>query len=172
MSEIISDLEATLTSTDGHEYYVQIAGEQFASGIWEAWLEFVPLDDDLDVLLTKTETTQPTREDVVSWSQTLTETYLQGAFGRAVRDAERGAPRHVATELAEVPGPFDPFTVLPLGKMELRARLRVLTRPELLGVIRSYGLNPAGKSLINLTDAQLVTFIVTAVDVQSIQDRH
>lgn len=172
MSEIIGDLETTVISTDGHEYYVQVAGEQLASGTWEAWLEFVPLDDDLDVLLTKTETTQPTRGDVVSWSETLTETYLQGAFVRAVRATGRRVLRDYATELVEVPAPFDPFTILPLGKAELRVRLRVLTRPELLGIIRSYDLNPAGKSLIHLTDAQLVTFIVTAVDVQSIQRRH
>jgi hypothetical protein len=171
MSEIISDLETTVASTDGHEYYVQVAGEQLASGTWEAWLEFVPLDDDLEVMSTNTETTQPTRDDVVSWSATLTGTYLQGALARALRNTARLVVRDFATDVAEIPAPFDPFDVLPLGKAELRAQLRMLSRPELLGIIRSYNLNPAGKSLIRLTDSQLVTFIVTAVEVQAVQGR-
>jgi len=172
MSEIISDLETALASNDGHEYYVQIAGEQLASGMWEAWLEFVPLDDDLEVLSTQTETTQPTRDDVVSWSAALTGTYLQGAFARALGNTARFVVRDFATDVAEIPAPFDPFDVLPLGKAELRARLRVLSRPELLGMISSYNLNPAEKSLSRLTDSQLVTFIVTAVEVQAVQGRH
>ena len=172
MPEIIADLETTAVSADGNEYYVQAAAEQLASGIWEAWLEFVPRDDDLDVLLTKTETTQPTRDDVVRWSGTLTETYLQGALGRAVPDSVRRVVRTDATQVEELLAPLDPFEVLALGKAELRARLRGLRRPELLGVIRSYYLNPAGKSLVRLTDSQLVTFIVTAVEVQAFQGRH
>jgi hypothetical protein len=171
MSEIITDLETTVASTDGHEYYVQVAGEPLASGTWEAWLEFVPFDDDLEVLLTQTETTQPTRDDVVSWSATLTGTYLQGAFARALGNTARFVVRDFATDVTEIPAPFDPFDVLPLGKAELRARLRVLSRPELLGMISSYNLNPAEKSLIRLTDSQLVTFIVTAVEVQAVQGR-
>ena len=170
MAEIIIDLDTIVSSTDGHEYYVQVAGEQRADGTWQAWLEFVPLDD-LDVLVTAIETTQPSRENVVRWSETLTGTYLQGAFGRAVRYTDRGVLRDYATEVAAVP-PFDPFDLLPLGKSELRARLRVLTRAELLGMIRRYDLNPAGKSLVRLTDSQLVTFILTAVEVQALQGRH
>ena len=172
MSEIIADLETTVASTDGLEYYVQVAGEPLASGTWEAWLEFVPFDDDLEVLSRQMETTQPTRDDVVSWSATLTGTYLEGAFARARGNTARLVVRDFATEIAEIPAAFDPFDVLPLGKPELQARLRVLSRPELLGMISSYNLNPAEKSLIRLTDSQLVTFIVTAVEVQAVQGRH
>ena len=172
MPEIIADLETTVTSTDGQEYYVQVVGEQLPSGTWEAWLEFVPLDDEAEVLLTKTETTQPRREDILGWSATLTDTYLQGAFARAVRDTAGRVLRDYVTDVPDFSAPLDPFDVLPLGKAALRARLRVLTRPGLLGIIRSYDLNPAGKSLTRLTDAQLVTFIVTAVEVQAIQRRN
>jgi hypothetical protein len=48
----------------------------------------------------------------------------------------------------------------------LRGRLRLLARSELLAMIEHYGLNRAGKSLARLTESQLVTFIVTAVEVQ------
>jgi hypothetical protein len=172
MSEILADLDTTIVSPEGDEYYVQVGG-QLGSGVWEAWLEFVPLDDGLEVLRTKTETTQPTREDVVRWSETLTQVHLQGAFARAVDISDGGSlVRNYETVIADVAVPFDPFDVLPLGKPALRARLRVLTRPELVAMIQKYDLNPAGKSLTRLSDSQLVTFIVTAVDVQALQGRH
>ena len=169
MSEIIADLDTTVTSSDGHEYYVQVAAEPLASGNWEAWLEFVPLEDSLDVLLTKTETTQPTRDDVVRWSTTLTPVFLEGAFARAARATGRAVLRDYAMNATDVLVPFDPFEVLRLGKLELRGRLGPLARVELLAMIEHYGLNPAGKSLARLTTSQLVTFIVTAVEVQSLQ---
>lgn len=84
MPDVIADLDTTVTSSDGREYYVQVAAEQKGS-VWEAGLEFVPVDDGLDVLLTNMETTQPTRDDVVRWATTLTPVFLQGAFSRALR---------------------------------------------------------------------------------------
>jgi len=169
MADVIADVDTTVTSPDGREYYVQVAAEQVGA-VWEGWLEFVPVDDSLDVLLTRTETTQPTRDDVLRWSTTLTPVFLEGAFKRAVR--ETSGRRHIVRDFARIADdvlvPFDPFEVLPLGTHELRARLAVLERGELLAMIEQYGLNPAGKSLARLTNSQLVTFIVTAVEVQSL----
>ena len=71
MREIIVDLERTVPSPDGDEYYGQVAGDQRPDGMWEAWLEFIPVDDSLEPLRTNVETTQPTREDVVRWSETV-----------------------------------------------------------------------------------------------------
>jgi hypothetical protein len=174
MPEIIADLETTVVSPQHVEYYVQVVGEQMSSGIWEAWLEFVPLDDTLTVLITKTETTQSTREDVVRWSETLTATDVQGAFAGAVQPrGGRTLVRRYVTTATAVLAPFDPFERLPLlGKAALRARLRTLSRPELLAIIRKYDLNPARTSLTRLSDSQLATFIVTAVEVQTVQGRH
>ena len=172
MSEILADLDTTIVSPEGDEYYVQVAGEHLDTGMWDAWLEFVPLDDALEVLRTMTETTQSTREDVVHWSETLAQVYLQGAFARAVDLSDGGSVvRNYETVIADVGAPFDPFEVMPLGKAGLRARLRVLSRPELLAIIQNYDLNPAGKSLTRLSDSQLLTFIVTAVEVQAFQGR-
>jgi len=172
MSEILADLDTTIVSPEGDEHYVQVVGEHLATGVWEAWLEFVPLDDALEVLRTMTETTQTTREDVIRWSETLTQVYLEGAFARAVDNSDGGSVvRNYETVIADVAVPVDPFEVMPLGKAALRARLRMLTRPELVAMIHKYDLNPAGKSLTRLSDAQLVIFIVTAVEVQALQGR-
>ena len=48
----------------------------------------------------------------------------------------------------------------------LRQQLGALNRPRLLNIIAAYDLNPAGEDLSWMTDSQLVTFIVTATDVQ------
>ena len=172
MPEILADLETTVTSPSGDEYYIQVVGES-RSGVWVAWLEFVPHDNTLNVLITKTETTQPTREEVMRWSETLTATYLQGAFARAIQPrGGRTLIRRSVTTVTDALVPFNPFELLPLlGKAALRARLRVLSRPELLAMIRKYDLNPAGKNLTRLSDSQLVTFIVTALEVQTLQGR-
>lgn len=172
MPEILTELDTTFVSPEGDEYYLQVGGEQLASGMWEAWLEFVPLDDSLEVLLTPTETTQPTREDVLLWSETLNQVFLQGAFARAVQVSDgRQIVRNYEATIADVAAPFDPFEVLPPDKAALGAQLRVLTRPQLVAMIQKYELNPAGKSLTRLSDSQLVTFIVTAVEVQALQGR-
>jgi hypothetical protein len=81
MSEVIANLDYTVIDRSGREYYVNVAGEPTGDAQWEAWLEFVPLDD-TDPLLTDTETTQHTRSAVAHWASTLSETYVQGAFDR------------------------------------------------------------------------------------------
>ena len=174
MPEVITELETAIVSSRGDEYYVQVVAEQLSTGLWEAWLEFVPVDDALEVLLTKTETTQPTRDEVVHWAEILSETYLKGAFGRAVtvKDGRRPVRDYPTTTVTEDVVPFDPFDVWSLGTSALRVRLRALTRPELIAMIQNYDLNPGAKSLTRLSDAQLVTFIVTAVEVQVLQGKH
>src|SRR5688572_6864673 len=108
MPEIIADIETAVVSPRQHEYYVQVVGEQLSSGVWEAWLEFVPLDAELGVLITPTETTQPTLEDVSHWSETLTSIYLQGAFTRATHASRgRGVVRRYDTTVDDRVVPFD-----------------------------------------------------------------
>jgi hypothetical protein len=174
MSEIISHLDYTVTDQSGRSYYVNVAGEHTSEGHWEAWLEFLPLDD-TDPLLTDTETVQPTRSAVTHWAETLGEAYVQGAFERAtLQDTVRAA--RMATGLHET-GPLapaaaiDPFEVFRLGKDVLRMELQPLTREELLTIIELHNLNPAHLSLARLSTSQLITFIATATEVQLRQGR-
>ena len=181
MSELIADLPYRIIDADGAEYYVSIAGEPRSDGRWEAWLEYVPLDES-DPLLTPIETTQHSRVDIVRWADTLTETYVQGAFSRAVsagaevlpRLRERWTVAEAAAEAAieavrgEVP---DPFALYASGRPAMRVRLSALPRATLLEIIDTFGLNPAGKSLSWLSRHQLVTFILTAVEVQTAMSR-
>lgn len=118
-------------------------------GIWVAWLEFIPLDASLEVLPTKTETTQPTQADVVRWSETLTNVYIQGAFARAANAGNGQGIRVGDTEVAAGEASLDPFEVLRRGRAALRARLRVRTRSELLAIIDDATLIPGTRTSRN-----------------------
>src|SRR4030095_1022725 len=177
MPEAIAELNYVLTD-DGRQYFPIVVAEPIGEQ-WEAWLEFVPTDDS-GPLLTNTETHQQTREDVARWASLLDDVYLQGAFHRAV-SATVSSPPAVRSSISVVHPPAtlesrglfeDPFERYRLeGKVGLRAHLQPLDRQELLLMIEQFRLNPARLSLVRLTKAQLVTFIVTAVEVQSSQGR-
>jgi hypothetical protein len=175
MSEVIANLDYTVVDRSGREYYVNVAGEPTGDAQWEAWLEFVPLDD-TDPLLTDTETTQLTRSAVAHWAATLSETYVQGAFDRATMDEARRIARTASPVFDEVPlgsaAVIDPFESIRLGNDVLRTQLFPLARAELLTIISSHNLNPAGVSLVRLSTSQLITFIVTATEAQILQGRH
>ena len=178
MAELIAHLPFRVVDTQGREFYVSVVGDTRPDGEWEGWLEYVPLDD-TDVLVTRIETTQPNRATLERWADGLTTFYVEGAFSRAVPDtSDRLRPRIVATRaeavaaavraMVDLPDPFELYT---LGPDRMRARLSALPRVTLLEIITAFELNPAGKSLAWLSDHQLVTFIVTATEVQIRQGR-
>jgi hypothetical protein len=172
MSEIIEHLPYNVADVHGREYYVSVAGNRRADGEWEGWLEFVPLDES-EPLITPTETTQSNRGALQHWAEALTEAYVQGAFTRAVTATAAGTESravaervdHAAVVAATVDLP-DPFRLFTEGRETMRARLNAWPRATLLNIIAASNLNPAGKSLAWLTERQLVTFIVTAVEAQ------
>jgi hypothetical protein len=171
MSEVVAELDSRVVDPQGREYLVNVAAEPQDDGQWEGWLEFVPFDDTLP-LITGTETTQPSRDAVVYWATGLGEAFLEGAFERAL-DLDAPLPRRTPATVIQPAVPItaapvgDPFDLWSQGRDVLATHLRSLTRSELLGVIETYTLNPAKLSLARLTDRQLVTFIVTAVQVQA-----
>jgi hypothetical protein len=167
--ELIADLDYRVMDTTGSEYYVSVAAEMDVDGRWEAWLEFAPLDDS-DVLVTPTQTHQTTRAAVEHWATTLSQVYVDTAFGRAVSAVTVPRSTHGSRSPAEIavapPRDIDPFALIRRGHAALRAALLPLSRAELMAVIENYDLNPARKSLSWLSRAQLVIFIVTAVEAQ------
>jgi hypothetical protein len=181
MSEMIADLPYRVIDTEGDEYYVSVAADVRTDGRWQAWLEYMPLDES-DPLLTPIETTQQNRADIVRWAETLTETYVEGAFRRAVhapadvlavlRDrmsvAEAAAEAAIEIDRGDV---TDPFAMYQSGRPAMKARLSALPVGSLRQMIVDFGLNRAGKSLSWLNRNQLVTFIITATEVQIAQGK-
>jgi hypothetical protein len=173
MSEVIAELDYRVQD-EKREYFVNVVGEQIHTDKWDVWLEFVPLDDS-SLRITPTETHQTTRADVVHWANGLTETFVQGAFARTVAAGDPGThtvatPLHPSGYVRTSPE-LDPFAIFALGADALQLQLRSFTRADLLTIIDAHELNPAHLSLARLSDSQLVTFIVTAVEAQIHQGR-
>ena len=68
---------------EGTFWVPMIYGAQRSDGMWEAWIEFRPLDEG-PTRATDRETTQPNREAVEYWVSGLEPIYFEGAFARAV----------------------------------------------------------------------------------------
>jgi hypothetical protein len=183
MAEVLTAFDATVSDELG-TYEARAVGRPAADGMWEGWIEFVPADGRGDVLVTGVETTQPERTHLAYWATGLTPIYLEGALRRArtpttvrVRTlpqaaSDAPAPRTVTAPVAGAPVPaavLDPFEIGERSLDVLAQELRALNRPRLANIIAAYGLNPGGEDLSGMTDAQLATFIVVAVETQMSQ---
>jgi hypothetical protein len=180
MAEVLASFDDPVTDSSG-SYHARAVGRLAGDGMWEGWLEFSPAHG--DTLVTAVESRQPERNHLAYWATGLTPVYLEGALARArnptvvrVRVAEHAqsdapAPRLV-TVPAGTPTPtavLDPFEVGRRNLDILNQELRALDRPRLLNIIAAYQLNPGSEDLSWMSDAQLVRFIVVAVEAQMIQ---
>jgi hypothetical protein len=182
MAEVLVDFEAPV-AYDSELYSARAVGRFGASThMWEGWLEFLPRAGG-DPVVGGVETTQPEREHLIYWATGLTPVYLEGALRRALSPAQvrvrvieepvsdAPAPRVVhRTVVADRPeAVLDPFEIGVRSLDVLRQELTALNRPRLLNIIAAYDLNPGDEDLAWMSDLQLVTFIVTAVEAQLVQ---
>ena len=179
MAEVLVSYDEPVRDQGG-EYRARAVGRQGADGMWEGWLEFVPVRGDGDVLVSSVETTQPERSHLVYWATGLTPVYLEGALWRTRRPltvrvrpeetpiSDAPAPRDVVVSRAAVgPEPIlDPFEIGARNLDILRQELTALHRPRLLNIIDAFDLNPAGENIDWMSTSQLIHFIVVAVDTQ------
>jgi len=180
MAEVLVTYRQPIDDDSG-PYYARAIGRRAADRMWEGWLEFIPVNGHGEVLVSSVESRQPEHGHLVYWATGLTPVYLEGALQRArhpttvrVRAveaplSEAPSPRHVTVTTSMPPGPepvLNPFDVGARNLDILRQELTALNRPRLLNIIAAYDLNPAGEDIGWLSDAQLVHFIVVAVDAQ------
>ena len=151
--------------------------------MWEGWLEFEPIGRKGDVVVGPVESRQPEREHLAYWAGGLTPIFVEGALRRAqnplvvrTRVLEEPASDHPAPRM--VTGPpreikpdavLNPFEVGARNLDILAQELRALNRPRLLNIIAAYDLNPSRQDIAWMSDAQLVRFIVVAVEAQLVQ---
>jgi hypothetical protein len=179
MSEVLRSFDEPIRDDSG-EYHARVIGRLANDHMWEGWLEFVPLDGgSTDALvISPVESRQPEREHLAYWASGLSVVYAEGALQRArtpitvrTRVAEKPAsdapaPR-IISETPRYGGPepvLDPFEVGSHSLDILAQELRALGRARLLNIIAAYNLNSGGPDLRQLTDAQLITCIVGAVE--------
>jgi hypothetical protein len=185
MADVLRSFDEPIRHSSG-SYAARVVGRPAADGMWEGWLEFIPLEPGSgDVVVSSVESRQPAREHLEYWATGLSVVYAEGSLDRAAH------PLAVRTRIAEtpvsdapaarvitepvrstIPGPepvLDPFDIGRRSLDILAQELSALNRPRLLNIIEAYDLNPGGEDVAWMSDAQLVRFIVVAVDVQLLQ---
>ena len=83
MSEILVKFDEPIVGLGRAGYFAQAVGRERNDGLWEGWLQFIPVDENAPPIPSGRETTQPKRTDLEYWAQGLTRVYLQGALMRA-----------------------------------------------------------------------------------------
>jgi hypothetical protein len=183
MAEVLVTFDQPVGDDLG-EYQARAIGRLAKDGMWEGWLEFVPIDGTGEVLTGSVESRQPEREHLEYWATGLHHVFLEGALQRArkpitvrvhtveVPYSDAPAPRDVPATRVMPPGPepvLDPFEIGSRNLDILRQELHALNRPRLLNIITAYDLNPRGEDISWMSDLQLIHFIVVAVDAQLTQ---
>jgi len=180
MAEVLVSFDHPVHDDLG-EFHARAVGRSADDGMWEGWIEFVPIDGSTEVLLTSVESRQPEREHLYYWATGLTPVFLEGALHRARRPAtvrvrpietpssDAPKPRDRVVSRTMPPGPepvLDPFDIGARSPDVLRQELGALNRPRLLNIIAAFNLAPAATDLSWMSDRQLIQFIVTAVEAQ------
>jgi hypothetical protein len=183
MAEVLRTFDLPLRTASG-EYAARAVGRHADDGMWEGWLEFVPIGKHGNVIVGGVESRQPENEHLVYWASGLTPVFLEGALDRArrpvtvrVRAVEQPyssapEPRGVTVSRVMPPGPqpvLDPFEIGGRSLDTLRQELGALNRPRLLNIIAAFDLNPTGEDVSWMSDHQLAHFIVVAVDARLTQ---
>lgn len=173
MAEVVHVFEQPIV-VNGTPYSARVATRPDGH-VWEAWIEFVALDES-DIRRTPRETTQPDRDAVVYWATGLSGTYLEGAMRRALEPPVRAGVEPLPAARFESPTPspvadmgaddravLDPFSVGAKGEGLLRNQLGALAGWHLCNIVRAYHLADESLDLEALTEPELIELIVTAV---------
>ena len=177
MSAVLRSFDEPIRDESG-AYHARVVGRHAEDGMWEGWMEFVPLEGQGETFISPVESRQPEQEHLRYWASGLSLVYAEGSLKRARRPvvvrtrviempaSDAPKPRMVTTA-PRVVGPepvLDPFEIGSRSLDVLRQELYAIGRPRLLNIIAAYDLNPRGEDLQAFTDAQLVAFIVAAID--------
>src|SRR5205814_1294801 len=174
MAEVLRSFDEPIVDDSG-AYRARVVGRVASDGLWEGWLEFLPIHSATGgVLVSLIESRQPSREQTLYWASGLTVVYAEGALRRArdpvtvrvpiIEMPASDEPRAATVTLPpRVVGPepvLDPFEVWSHRPEILPQELRALGRARLLGIIAAYDLNREGADLQRLGDPELVRLIV------------
>lgn len=178
MSEVLVIYDAPITGSDGRRWAARACGRVADDGLWEGWLEFLPLASEASPIRTSRETEQPNRTDLLYWAQGLTRAYLEGAVNRALApsrpvaaDREVGA-QSVFGSPAERPdrpsgnppmrAPLNPFEVYLQGEDVLLKQLAALDASRLRDIAVAYGFGDAARAA-DMGREELTALIVADV---------
>jgi hypothetical protein len=159
MPEVLVEFDALLTDNSGCRYRARACGDEMPDGLWQGWIEFIPIGDGAAVRSGR-ETTQPNREHALYWATGLTPVFLEGSLHRALNPLTRPPAREVAPPLFDGPAPLprvaaapvegvlNPFSVYRKGEDLLRRQLGALSGWHLVNIITAYRLSDRDPALL------------------------
>ena len=89
MPEVLATFHQPVLGSNSLSYSAQACGGDMGNGMWEGWIEFMPVEGGPPIR-SQRETTQPNRADAIYWAGGLGATYLEGALERALHPLEIG----------------------------------------------------------------------------------
>ena len=175
MAEVLVEFADPVADEHGNTYTARACGSEMPDGLWQGWIEFVPLGPGEPVRSGR-ETTQPNRSDAIYWATGLTYVYLEGALRRALNPLVRPVQRDIAPPLFDTPAPpaaaaggavesvLNPFSVIRKGEPLLRRQLAALSPWHLVNIIQDYKLSALSSDELNaMSAAEMVELIIAAV---------
>jgi hypothetical protein len=176
MAETLLQYQHPVRGPDGTQYEARACGGPMPVGMWQGWIEFIPLGGGEPVRSPR-ETTQPNRVDTEYWATGVTAVYLEGALRRALSKPTTITP--LPPQPALFPGParptvgpvesgtpsvLNPFSVYEKGEPLLRKQLGALSAWHLVNIVLAYELGDHGVAALNrLPGPALVEIIVAGV---------
>jgi hypothetical protein len=170
--EVLVEFSEAVRAEDGRVFVARACGGEMNGGLWQGWIEFVPVDGG-EPLRTTRATTQPNRQDTLYWATGLTPVYLDGALQRVLRPAQKLATAEgPAVPFFDGPAPSDepartggvsvlnPFSVYRKGEAVLRRQLGALSAWHLVNIIRSYALSDESLTALNASAPEVLIEII------------
>jgi hypothetical protein len=102
--EVLVAFDTAVVARDGSRWMPSACGRCCDDGLWEGWIEFIPVNTAVEPVRSGRETVQPNRADLLYWAQGLTRVYLEGALHRA-HDLPRLRPIHETQARPHFHGP-------------------------------------------------------------------
>ena len=152
MAEVLVQFTDGVVTEDGRTYIARACGAEMPDGLWNGWVEFLPVDGG-EVLRSGRETTQPNRHGHGYWATGLSAVYLEGALRRAMSLVHQGSARPNPAARFDGPAPnfapapdrvdsiLNPFSVYRKGEALLRTQLGALSSWHLVNIVRAHGLS-------------------------------
>ena len=175
MAEVLVQFTEPVLDDDGTAYVARACGSEMPDGLWQGWIEFLPVGEG-EAVRSGRETTQPKHEDLAYWATGLTAVYLEGALDRALRPAVRAPEPQIPPPVFDTPADGDlapgaaheavlnPFSVYRKGESLLRRQLSALSEWHLVNIIEAYKLSDLSDDQLNRMPATgLIELIVSNV---------
>jgi hypothetical protein len=180
MAEVLVEFDTIVAATDGRAYRARACGRVAGDGLWEGWLEFLPVSGTGVPLRTGRETTPPNRADLMYWAGGLTQVYMEGALERAMSEPVVVAgepppvpafsgPRPPDTTTPNPPAPravLNPYEVYAQGADLLRGQLDALSASHLRAIALAY--NMASPAIVSAASRDELTAIVMSESRRSV----